>query len=136
MLIFAAIAPLIAHEIEISAEVGGTLHIEPNDKAVAGKPTQTWIALTRKGGQIIPLQQCNCKLAVFAKPRAKNAPPILQPALKPFAAESYKGIPGAEITFPKPGAYELKLTGSPKAGATFKPFELKFQVTVATGVSK
>ncbi len=125
------IQPISAHEIKVSGDVGGTMHIEPNDRAEAGKSTQVWIALTRKGGKLIPLQQCNCKLVVFTQPRKKDAQPILQPMLKSINAEGYKGVIGTDIVFPKTGAYEVKLTGSPKSGATFKPFELKFDITVA-----
>jgi len=126
-----SVTPAIAHKVEISGDVGGTIHLEPNDNPQAGKATLTWIALTRKGGQTIPLQQCNCQLAVYAEPRQKNAAPLLKPSLKAVTAEKYQGIPGAEIVFPKPGAYQVKLKGTPKAGANFKPFQLNFDVTVA-----
>ncbi|MFN5891718.1 MAG: hypothetical protein ACK45Z_03670, partial [Dolichospermum sp.] len=48
-------------------------------------------------------------------------------------AERYQGIPGAEFIFPKPGAYELRLSGTPVTAGSFLPFELKFLVTVARG---
>ncbi|MEA5604452.1 hypothetical protein [Nostoc sp. UHCC 0252] len=122
-----------AHKVEISGDVGGTLHIEPNDNPRAGEPTQAWFALTRRGGRVIPLSQCNCRLAVYAEPYAAGEPPLLEPQLEPVAAERYQGIPGADITFPKPGIYELQLNGKPASGARFKPFQFKFEVTVAGG---
>ncbi|MHC5613798.1 MAG: hypothetical protein ACYTXA_23080 [Nostoc sp.] len=125
--------PVAAHQVEVAADVGATLHIEPNDNPSAGEPSQTWFALTRRGGKVIPLAQCNCRLAVYAKPYAAGEPPLLEPALEPVAAERYKGIPGAEVVFPKPGIYELQLNGKPVSGARFKPFKLKFEVTVADG---
>lgn len=126
------ITPVLAHKVEISGDVGGTIHIEPNDSPQAGKAALTWVALTRKGGQVIPLQQCNCQLTVYSQPRTKNASPLLQPPLKAVSTEGYKNIPGAEIVFPKPGAYQVELKGTPKAGASFKPFVLNFDVTVAS----
>jgi hypothetical protein len=128
-----SVAPAIAHKVEISSDVGGTIHLEPNDNPQAGKPTLIWIALTRRGGQTIPLQQCNCQLAVYTQPRQKDATPLLTPSLKPISAEKYQGIPGAEIVFPKPGAYQVELKGTPKAGANFKPFQLTFEAIVAGG---
>jgi len=122
-----------AHTVKISADVGGTLHIEPNDHPQAGQPAQAWFALTRKGGKAIALFECDCRLAVYAEPHIPKEPPLLEPPLKPVSAEGYQDTPGAEITFPKPGAYQLALTGKPAAGGSFKPFELKFQVTVASG---
>jgi len=125
--------PASAHKVEIATDVGGTLHIEPNDNPRAGEPAQAWFALTRRGGKVIPLEQCNCRLAVYAQPYADGEPALLEPSLEPVAAERYQGIPGADIIFPKPGIYELQLNGKPTSGERFKPFEFKFEVTVAAG---
>jgi hypothetical protein len=114
-----------AHKVQTTTDVGATLHLEPNDNPRAGEATKTWFALTRRGGKVIPLTECNCQLAVYA-----------EPSLQPVAAEKYKGIPGSEITFPRPGAYLLQLSGKPKKAGSFQPFELKFSVTVATGSVK
>jgi hypothetical protein len=122
-----------AHTIKIAGDVGGTIHLEPNDNPSAGQPTQTWFALTRKGGQVLPLKECNCRLAIYAEPHTPGEPALLEPPLKPVDAERYQGIPGAEITFPKPGVYELQLSGKPATAGSFRPFDLKFQVTVAAG---
>ncbi|QLE55965.1 hypothetical protein [Nostoc sp. TCL26-01] len=122
-----------AHKIEVAADVGGTLHIEPNDNPRAGESTQAWFALTRKGGKVIPLQQCNCQLAVYAEPHTPDEPALIEPSLKPVNAERYQGIPGADITFPKAGIYQLQLSGRPTSGANFQPFKFTFEVTVAGG---
>ncbi|GAB1537647.1 hypothetical protein NUACC21_02960 [Scytonema sp. NUACC21] len=122
-----------AHKVVTAADVGATLHLEPNDNPRAGEPTKTWFALTRKGGKVIPLASCDCKLAVYAEPHSPTEPPLLEPSLEPMTAERYKGIPGTKITFPRPGAYLLQLGGKPKDGKSFQSFELKFPVTVAAG---
>ncbi|MBE9049734.1 hypothetical protein IQ243_04805 [Nostocales cyanobacterium LEGE 11386] len=127
--------PVFAHQVQISADVGATVHIEPNDNPRAGEPTQAWFALTRKGGKAIPLTQCDCQLLVYAQPHIPGEPALLEPSLKPVSAERYQGIPGAEITFPKPGLYQLQLSGKPATEASFKPFEFKFEVTVAAGTA-
>ncbi|MEM6753265.1 MAG: hypothetical protein AAF630_09875 [Cyanobacteria bacterium P01_C01_bin.38] len=125
-----------AHKIETAEDVGATMHIEPNDTPRAGEAAQTWFALTRKGGKIIPLTECDCSLSVYSEPRTAEAKPIAQPSLQPISAERYQGIPGTEITFPKPGAYQLELSGKPANDDSFKPFELTFDVTVAAGTNK
>ncbi|MEH2234722.1 hypothetical protein [Nostoc sp.] len=125
--------PASAHQVEVAGDVGGTLHVEPNDNPRAGEASQAWFALTRRGGKVIPLAQCNCRLAVYAQPYVGGEPALLEPELKPVATERYQGIPGAEIVFPKPGIYELQLNGKPVSGARFKPFKFKFEVTVAGG---
>ena len=130
------IPPASAHKIETAEDVGATLHIEPNDTPRAGEAAQTWFALTRKGGKVIPLKECDCELAIYSEPRTAESKPFAQPNLQPVSAERYQGIPGTEITFPKPGAYQLELSGKPANDADFKPFELKFDVTVAAGTNK
>lgn len=120
-----------AHEVQISSEVGGTLHIEPSDSPKAGTANLTWFALTRRGGQSIGLSECRCSLAVYAQPRSQNDSPIQRPTLSATTAEGRQGIPSANITFPRAGAYELVLQGQPIRSGGFAPFELKFSVTVA-----
>ena len=132
-LIVTANPQVLAHTVKISEDVGGTVHLEPNDNPRAGEVTQTWFALTRKGGKVIPLKDCNCQLAIYAEPHAVGEPALLEPPLQPIQSERYQGIPGAEVTFPKPGAYQLQLSGKPVTEGSFKPFELKFVVTVTTG---
>lgn len=127
--------PVHAHTTEISGDVAGTWHIEPNHSPKAGEPAQVWVALTRQGGAIVPLEQCDCQLAIYADPHPDGAAPLIEPSLEPIAAEQYQGIPGAEVLFPKAGPYELELRGSPKAGAEFQPFIFRYSVLVQRGTS-
>ncbi|MEL6931030.1 MAG: hypothetical protein AAFO95_20780 [Cyanobacteria bacterium J06600_6] len=121
--------PAIAHNVEISKEVAATFHIEPNHNPKANKPSTAWFALTRRGGSSIPLSECSCSLQVYAVPRASDAEPILNPELVPIDVEIYQEIPGAEVVFPQPGAYELEISGSAKDNS-FAPFELSYTVNV------
>ena len=123
--------PALAHQVHVSGEVGGTLHIEPNDTPRAGTASQVWIALTRRGGQTVPLSSCNCQLLVYSQPRRQNATPLQQPSLSAIAIEGRQGIAGTTLTFPQAGAYELVLRGRPVTSGAFTPFELRFSVTVA-----
>jgi hypothetical protein len=119
-----------AHEVEVSGDVAATFHLEPNHNPRAGQPARVWFALTRRGGQIIPLEQCNCKLAVYPKNHKDGDKPLMQPPLTAIFAEKYQGIPGANIVFPKAGIYELELSGTAQNKANFKPFKLTYTVTV------
>ncbi|GAB4155199.1 MAG: hypothetical protein Fur0046_35120 [Cyanobacteria bacterium J069] len=125
-----ATRPSIAHQVQVSGDVGGTVHIEPRDNPRAGTANSVWFALARRGGQTIPLSACNCQLAVYAQPRRQGDAPILSPALQAVSAEGREGVPGATVTFPRAGAYELVLRGRPVTSGAFTPFELRFLVTV------
>jgi hypothetical protein len=131
LLMAGAIAlPVLAHEIETSGNVAATFHIEPSHNPKAGQASKAWFALTRRGGQLIPLSQCDCKLAVYALPRKSGATPLFRPALNAYNVERFQGIPSAAVSFPKPGLYQLELSGKPKSGAQFSPFSLSYRVTV------
>jgi hypothetical protein len=120
----------IAHQVQISGDVGGTMHIEPNDNPRAGESSLTWFALTRQGGELLPLEACDCRLTVYTQPGETI---VESPPLEAVSAEGYVGIPGAGITFPQVGAYELVLQGEPVIPEDFQSFELRFPVTVTAG---
>ncbi len=128
-------ALLIAHQVEFAADVGGTLHIEPADNPTAGEPVVAWFALNRRGGEPLPLSDCNCTLAVYAQPRQPQDEPLLRPDLTPIAAENNRDIPSARFVFPQIGQYELVIAGEPVPGNSFEPFEISYEVLVATGGS-
>jgi hypothetical protein len=119
--------PAVAHQVQIQDTVGATLHIEPNDIPLAGTPTEVWFALTQVGGTVIPLNRCDCSLTLYDG--GENV--IATPDLFPLSAEGYREIPGASVTFPEVGTYELVLAGTPLEAAEFTPFELRFEVVVA-----
>ena len=106
--------PAIAHNVEISEEVAATFHIEPNHNPQVNQPTTAWFALTRRGGNI---------------PRTNNAQPLLKPRLIPLDVEKFQEIPGAKITFPQAGTYELEINGTAKDNS-FAPFKLTYTVNV------
>ncbi|OIP71182.1 MAG: hypothetical protein AUK48_12750 [Oscillatoriales cyanobacterium CG2_30_44_21] len=117
----------IAHEVKTSAQVGGTIHIEPHDRPVAGKRTRIWVALTKRGGEIIPYAKCNCTMEV----RSLTNRNIKFQILNSFSIiEQVLGLPSKEVIFPEVGRYELKLVGSAKDGEYFSPFELTFTTNV------
>ena len=124
--------PVLAHNVKISGDVGATFHIEPNHNPRAGEANQAWFALTRQGGESIPLEECKCKLQVYSQSQAE---PILSPPLQPISVEKYQDIPGAEVIFPEAGIYQLEISGVPKSGIDFQPFKLTYSVTVSPGVT-
>ncbi|KPQ34941.1 MAG: hypothetical protein HLUCCA11_12285 [Phormidesmis priestleyi Ana] len=127
-----AMLPAQAHKTEVSGDVAGTWHLEPNHSPKAGEPARVWVALTQQGGQVIPLEQCDCALAIYAT-NQPGADPVMQPPLEAISPERFQNIPGANITFPAVGEYRIALTGRPKGEATFTPFELSYTTVVAIG---
>ncbi|MBF2028831.1 MAG: hypothetical protein IGS48_19070 [Oscillatoriales cyanobacterium C42_A2020_001] len=123
--------PAYAHKTQVAGDVAGVWHIDPNHNPKAGESARIWVALTRRGGQILPLNQASCRMSVFNQPRKAGDKPLVQPVLSAINAERYRGIPGATVTFPKVGLYQLELNCSPKTSGNFQPFRLVYDVTVA-----
>ena len=131
-LAIALAVPTIAHEVKVSGDVAATFHINPSHQPKVGKPSQAWFALTKKGGKVVALSQCDCKLAIYPVPQAQGqTQPLMQPILSAVNVDRYRNVPGATVIFPKSGVYKLELTGTPKAGAKFKPFQFAYEVTVS-----
>lgn len=123
-------SPARAHEVKVSGDVAVTFHLEPNHNPRAGEKARIWFALTRRGGKVIPLSECNCQLAIYREPRSAQDQPLIQPQLKAISAEKYQSIPGAEVIFPQAGIYQLEFKGTPQKNQDFKPFKTQYAVTV------
>jgi hypothetical protein len=121
-------APVLAHTVKVTGDVAAIFHVEPNHNPRAGQQALIWAALTKRGGQGIPLSQCNCQMAIYSSPRGSQ--PIARLSLRSINAEQYRGAIAANATFPRAGRYEIELSGSPKAGASFQPFRLTYSVSV------
>ena len=128
--------PALAHNIKTNADVGVTFHIEPDHSPRAGESSRAWFALTRQGGELIPLSECDCELNVYLESASDSNEPILNPTLIAISPEQYQDIPGANLVFPQPGIYQLELTGKPTQEGNFTPFQVSYPVTVNPGVAQ
>jgi hypothetical protein len=124
--------PAWGHKVKTDAQVGATIHFEPDDRPKSLEPTKVWFALTKKGGTAIPLKDCQCQLQIKQLPGNQK---IATPQLQAINAEKYQDIPSATVLFPQPGAYTLELTGQSIKPGDFQPFKLEFDATVATGTA-
>lgn len=126
-------SPAAAHNIKRAGNIAGVWHVEPNHNPKAGKPAIAWVALTRKGGQTLPIEQAKCQMAVYSQPRKPGSLPILKPTVKASNSEKYQNIPSTDIIFPNAGLYQLELSCAPKTQGNFQPFLLQYDVAVAPG---
>jgi hypothetical protein len=124
--------PAWGHKVKTDAQVGATIHFEPDDRPKSLEPTKVWFALTKKGGTAIPLKDCQCQLQIKQLPGKQQ---LATPQLQAINAEKYQDIPSATVIFPQPGAYTLELTGQSIKPGDFQPFKLEFEATVAMGTA-
>lgn len=128
-------SPAIAHNLQVSGDVAGVWHVEPNHNPKAGEPAKAWVALTRKGGQTLSLEQATCQMAVYSQPRTEADLPVLQLTVKAINTLKYQSVPSADIVFPNTGRYQLELSCTPKIQDNSQPFQLKYGVVVAPGTN-
>ena len=123
--------PAFAHNVQTSGNVASLFHLEPSHNPRAGEPSKVWFALTKQGGEEIPLDQCNCQITVY-----ENQKIISQPPLNPLKAEKYQGLPSAVVVFPRSGMYKVEIKGDPKQENGFDRFKFAYDVTVQPGSSE
>ncbi|MGD1901134.1 MAG: hypothetical protein ACFB9N_02715 [Geitlerinemataceae cyanobacterium] len=123
----------LAHNVKIDGEVGATFHLEPDHNPKSGETSTVWFALTREGGESIPLADCDCELTVTNAQEESIEADVSE--LTAIDVETYTDIPSAEIIFPEPGVYALTIGGaaSDEASEPFAEFELTYDVTVGLG---
>ena len=122
---------VLSHNIKTDGNVGVTFHIEPEHSPSAKEPSQAWFVLTRQGGKIIPLSECDCQLKVYNSQQQL----VQTPTLTPLSPEKYQNIPGADITFSAPGIYNLELTGK-SIKNDFDAFAVTYTVTVTPSLAQ
>ena len=118
-----------AHTVQRAGNVAALWHVDPNHNPRAGQPAQVWVALTRRGGQPIFQREVACTLEVRQDPKGTL---ILTTPLRGINVERYRDTPAAQVTFPQPGRYQLRLACQPKQPQTsdLKPFRFTYHVTV------
>lgn len=127
------LTPVLAHEVQVVGDVAGTWHVEPNHNPKASEPAQIWVALTKQGGEIVPLSAINCQMNIFRQPQTAADAPIASPNLKAINVENYAGVPSAEVVFPQVGIYKVDFNCTPKNTADFRPFQMQYRITVVAG---
>jgi len=127
LLLFAFSLPAQAHELKIDGNVGGLLHLEPDDTAKVGLPETAIFRVVKRGGEPLFLEQCTCILTVYQGDR-KLSQTRLVPSTIPAASMGWTaGFPSAQVKFPSEGSYSLVLSGTPASGG-FPPFTLRWEV--------
>lgn len=118
----------IAHSVKVSNGVGATIHIDPDDRPVAGQNSKVWISLSKRGGVIIPYESCNCNIEVQSLTDSSIRFILPKPT---YTNEDRLGLHNyVGVVFPQAGRYNLRVVGESKEGA-FEPFELNFPVDVS-----
>lgn len=109
-----------AHELESDNGISAVLHLPPDDKPISGETTKYEFLVSDQKGQL-SLTDCDCKVLL-----KKNGQLIKSQQLQ--VTDDQRGY--GSVIFPKPGVYNLELTGAPRANADFDDFEFENSVRV------
>lgn len=114
---------LNAHELAEDNSVAAILHIDPEDKPIAGIE-QKLIFSFNDSSKIFNLENCDCELNIF-----EGSSLVDQIKLNIVAST----ISENSYIFKNSGRHYIKLIGNPKDDA-FEPFEIDYEVNVSEGM--
>lgn len=129
LLVLLAYAPHVgAHESTGTDHETLLVHVDPNDVAVAGRPTTVHVDIRNKE-KGFSLKNCHCSLYVEQDEKRLFTFP-LTPTTEPGIYDAM----GVEVTFPSAGTYNVGVEGTPITAGAFSPFTLEVEESVlATG---
>lgn len=110
----------LAHTLENVRSIGAVLHVNSDDNPVVRQPATLVFSMSDQEN-LFNAKQCACTLNI--KRGEENLGSLDVTAVSLDKLE-------LGYTFPEPGVYTLTLSGIPKDGAIFKPFELPFELRV------
>ena len=119
--------PAYAHSTEKDSDISVIYHIDPNDKAIAGKISTVYFFITDKDNNYDD-SKCDCRVTIKLADKT-----ILD---KVIHEKDYLGDPTSIATkfiFPKLGAYHVTIDAKPQKEGQFQPFNLSYTTNVTSG---
>jgi hypothetical protein len=121
----------LAHETHSSEGITAQLHIDPNDHPIVGQEAKFYFSFQDPEGNF-HLDQCDCTITLLKDSVEIDKQPV---NISDSAFATLGSTPVYSHTFAEPGTYELELTGNPKNGAIFRPFELDYDIQTQAGTA-
>jgi hypothetical protein len=118
---FLGATPAFAHVILSSGSINALLHINPDDKPVAGQNSELLFVIKDKQNKF-SLSDCACGVEISQNGTVKESG-----ELKPTGNNQDGSYP---YVFPEKAVYQIKLVGKPIEENTFQPFTLNFDIRV------
>lgn len=121
LVIVAAPAVAVAHDTQVQANIHVTLHINPDDKPLAGQTAQIEFIFSDELNKFKPAD-CDCQLTI----QRDN-----QPVFSGQLISAGDGFSRLDYTFSQSGGYQLLLKAAPRVSGEFPAFNSQFAVNVA-----
>ena len=125
----------LAHEEAPSGPVKVQLHVNPDDKPVAGQVSALAFNFLVDSAAF-NVSACDCSVEIKFAEKVIERRVIDASSLNVGSIEADGADAMFQYSFPKAGTYEVALSAKPRSGATFAAFTDEFPVTVAPAVVK
>lgn len=117
--------PAWGHVVLTDGTIGVTMHIDPDDAPITGKPSRFNFWFKDTTDHLDPAL-CKGTFSVALNDWMVTSQPL-------FARQDSGLVSVHEVTFAKPGVYTVRVNGYPMGKASFQPFLLQFAVRVEAG---
>ena len=121
------VVPALAHGTKKDNDISVYIHIDPNDKPVAGKTSTIYFFVTDKDNKYTD-NDCNCRIKI-----EKDGKVLYNRVIH---KKEYLGDPtsvAVKYVFPQLGTYTVSIDGQPKKPEQFQAFNLSYPIKVTTG---
>jgi hypothetical protein len=125
LLALAFVTPSWGHVVLTDGTIGVTMHIDPDDAPVAGKPSRFYLWFKDTSGHLDPAR-CRGTFTVTQGDVLVSNQPL-------FAQAASGLISVHEVTFGHAGVYTVRVNGASLGVVSFQPFLLTFSVRVSPG---
>ena len=105
-----------AHILKTDGQIGGILHIDPDDDPIAGQASNLFWDFTNKG-QKFNVNNCTCYVSILESGK--------EIAREQLINETFT------YTFPKKDVYQVNVSGNPRVNNSFQPFILSYDIRVS-----
>jgi len=112
-----------AHVLKTDDNIGGVLHIDPEDDPVAGEQATFFFEMKDKTNKF-SAADCNCRVDVYENKNLIYSDAVTQ-GNSPSSSVLFA------YTFPQKDVYLVKLVGNPQTENSFQPFTLTYDILVA-----
>lgn len=114
-----------AHILKSDENIGGVIHVDPNDEPVAKSQSSISFEIKDTANKF-SYEKCNCIFSI-----SQNEKEIYSTELpKDSTAQT------TEYTFPTANSYRITLTGAPVDSQEFRPFTLEYDIRVSKEVTQ
>lgn len=116
-------APVAAHILKTDGDIGGVIHLNPDDDPYIHEKTEGGIEIKDKSGKLRAVD-CNCEIVI-----SQAGAEIYRQAANTVQQDAAV-VANFSYTFPAKDIYTISIIGKPRTAGKFEEFELKYDFRI------